>query len=198
MRGGGLTELTGASATGKTQICHMASATVARNPIGGRAIYIDTSNSFSVDRLTQFFPSGQPMDSLLCNVTVVRMHSIYHVLAYVEKLGMEMSQVSDRSMCPSLIVLDSASSVISPILGGGGNQKQGHTLMVALGRALKLLALTNSISILCTNHEVGGPGETRPAMGEQWTNQVRSVHLGPVSILCLKTNSFLKQVDHAQ
>lgn len=174
MRGGGLTELTGASASGKTQICHMASATVARNPIGGRAVYIDTSNSFSADRLTQFFPSGQPVDSLLSNVTVLRMHNVYQVLSFIEQLGVEMSQVSDRSLCPSLIVLDSVSSIISPVLGGGGNHKQGHTLMVALGRALKLLALTNSISILCTNHEVGGPGEPRPAMGEQWTNQVGS------------------------
>jgi RAD51-like protein 3 len=63
--------------------------------------------------------------------------------------------------------VDSASSLISPILGG--NQIQGHALMVSMGAILRKLAIENHLAVLITNHTVGGEfGQPKPALGESW------------------------------
>lgn len=160
----------------------MTAATVAQNPNGGRAVYIDTSNSFSAARFVQLFPSGSPVDAHLTNVTVYRAHDIYQVIGLLESLAIEIGNVADLSLRPSLVILDSVSSIVSPVLGGGGQHKQGHTLMIALGRALKLVALRYNMGVVCTNHEVGSSDAPHAALGEQWTNQVGTME--GVSLFC--------------
>ena len=61
-------------------------------------------------------------------------------------------QTSDR---PSLLVVDSLSFLVSPVMGPGGAE-DGHALMICLGRALKALAQKHTLAVITTNHIVGG------------------------------------------
>ena len=68
-----------------------------------------------------------------------------------------------------LVVLDSVSSLITPVLGAGGaQQSQGHALMSALGCMLKHIAVQYTTAALCTNSMVGSGTNRRPALGESW------------------------------
>ena len=81
--------------------------------------------------------------------------------------------MSQNSVCqPKLLIVDSVSALIAPILGAGGpQQSRGHALMSALGRMLKYIAAHYTVAILCTNHMVGSGTNPRPALGESWKNQ---------------------------
>ena len=57
----------------------------------------------------------------------------------------------------SLLVIDSVSSLISPILGAK-QANQGHVLMIQLATSLKQLAATLGLAVLATNHTVSGDG----------------------------------------
>jgi hypothetical protein len=73
-----------------------------------------------------------------------------------------------------LLVVDSLSAVIAPILGGG-QHSQGHALLATAATSLKAFAARGQAAVLVTNHLVGGSDERRhekrPAMGESWRNQ---------------------------
>ena len=77
------------------------------------------------------------------------------------------------SVCqPKLVIVDSVSALITPILGAGGSQQShGHALMSAVGRMLKRIATRYTVAVLCTNHMVGSGTNPRPALGESWKNQ---------------------------
>ncbi|PKI36394.1 hypothetical protein CRG98_043176 [Punica granatum] len=67
----------------------------------------------------------------------------------------------------SLLIIDSISSLITPILGS--NSPQGRALMISTGSLLKKLAHEYNIAVLVTNHTVGGNrGTIKPALGESW------------------------------
>ncbi|KAG7645468.1 DNA recombination and repair protein Rad51-like C-terminal [Arabidopsis thaliana x Arabidopsis arenosa] len=171
-REGQLTELVGPSSSGKTQFCMQAAASVAENHLG-RVLYLDTGNSFSARRIAQFICSssdatlGQKvMSRILCH-TVYDIYTLFDTLQDLEiTLRLQMNVNESRLR---LLVVDSISSLITPILGGSGSQ--GRALMVAIGYLLKKLAHEHSIAILVTNHTVGAGGEggkTKPALGETW------------------------------
>ena len=61
---------------------------------------------------------------------------------------------------PSLLIVDSLSFLVSPVLGPGGAD-DGHALMICLGRALKQLAQTQKLAVISTNHIVGGAFSSR-------------------------------------
>ena len=85
---------------------------------------------------------------------------------------------------PSLIVIDSLATIMSPMLGGT-EVTQGLSYLASVGRALKLFANSFNVAVMVTNHivtplqeggcGVGGGGDDasevardRPAMGLAW------------------------------
>ncbi|CAH2038636.1 unnamed protein product [Thlaspi arvense] len=179
-REGQLTELVGPSSSGKTQFCMQAAASVAEKHVG-RVLYLDTGNSFSPRRVAQFICASS--DAALVqtrNVYVqevlsrISCHTVYDIYTIFDTLqGLEVTLRSQVQMNVNkcrlrLLVVDSVSSLITPILGGSGSQ--GRALMVALGYLLKKLAHEHNIAILVTNHTVGAGegGKTKPALGETW------------------------------
>uniref|UniRef100_M4EPI0 RecA family profile 1 domain-containing protein n=1 Tax=Brassica campestris TaxID=3711 RepID=M4EPI0_BRACM len=101
-------------------------------------------------------------------------HTVYDIYTMFDTLqGLEVALRSQVQMNVNeyrlrLLVVDSISSLITPILGGSGSQ--GRALMVALGYLLKKLAHEHNIAVLVTNHTVGAgeSGKTKPALGETW------------------------------
>lgn len=79
-----------------------------------------------------------------------------------------------------LVVVDSAGALLAPVLGAGSGQ--GHAVMAQVEAAMKRLASSRggtAVSVLCTNHVVGGGGGADggdgasgqaqyPALGMSW------------------------------
>ncbi|KAL0038257.1 hypothetical protein WJX79_010245 [Trebouxia sp. C0005] len=159
LREGHLTELFGESASGKTQLCMMAAVAAAMR--GEQVTYIDTTGSFSGRRAASIF------NTLQSRVQGGKPCRLLQILQSIKAL------VTSSNACqPNLVILDSVSALITPILGAGGpQQSQAHALMSALGRMLKYVAAQYTAAVLCTNHMVGSGSNPRPALGESWKVQ---------------------------
>lgn len=90
---------------------------------------------------------------------------------------------------PSVIIIDSISALISPVLGANDKRysNQGYVLMTGVSRLLKQLAATHGVAILMSNHvtesradaadEISGstvsnaPRDYVPALGDLWRGQ---------------------------
>lgn len=179
LREGHLTEFYGEPASGKTQLC--TTAAVASAMRGDRVLYIDTTGSFSSRRAAAIYNTlnsrlqdKRSLTDVLQSIHVNRVHTVHDALAALDAQALSMQGLaSQNAVCqPKLLIVDSVSALITPILGAGGTQQShGHALMSALGRMLKYMATCYTVAILCTNHMVGSGTNPRPALGESWKNQ---------------------------
>lgn len=174
---GQLTEIVGPSSSGKTQVCLYSATHVADKHFGG-VMYLDACNSFSpkriacmVDQLSSF-SSGEArerrlkriMSNILCS-SVFDIFALLDVLHQLEFTLKHQVKSGDTKIC--LLIIDSISSLLTPILGGKGSE--GRLLMVSTGIILKKLANEHNLSVLVTNHMVSGEGGIlKPALGESW------------------------------
>ncbi|CAM9630520.1 unnamed protein product [Ectocarpus fasciculatus] len=175
-------EVVGRSSSGKTQLCLTAAVAAASHGIG--VLYIDTANGCSVRRMQQIARSryadangemtARQMDALLDRLRVVRAFDVSRVMsalvAYIDGV-MEGGRDGVYSDC-RLVILDSVTAVISPLLGGVKNPA-GHGLMASLGHLLNRAASQCSACVLVANSTVAprwineeeGP---RAALGLTW------------------------------
>ncbi|XP_008788055.1 DNA repair protein RAD51 homolog 4 isoform X1 [Phoenix dactylifera] len=174
---GQLTEIVGSSSSGKTQVCLYSAAHVADKHFGV-VMFLDTCNSFSpkriacmVDQLSSSF-SGEAKERRLKRImSNIFCHSIFDIFALLDVLHqLEFNlkhQVTSGHTKICLLIIDSISSLLTPVLGGKGSE--GRLLMVSAGIILKKLANEHNVSVLVTNHMVGGEGGIlKPALGESW------------------------------
>ncbi|GER39205.1 DNA repair protein RAD51 homolog 4 [Striga asiatica] len=152
LREGHITELVGPSSSGKTQVCLKCASHVARS-YSGMVMFFDTGNSFSAKRIAQFLSltSGaanieikktvqQVMSSIVC-------HSIFDMFTLLDMLRQLKNNLTSQVGCQvRMLIIDSLSSLIAPILGGGG--VHGHALMLTTGFLLKELANEHNLSVL--------------------------------------------------
>ncbi|KAK6144563.1 hypothetical protein DH2020_021383 [Rehmannia glutinosa] len=173
LREGHVTELVGPSSSGKTQICLKAASNVSRK-YSGTVMYFDTGNSFSAKRIAQFLSQPSDPADIEVNKTVQRVmssivcHSIFDIFTLLDMLHQLMNNLKSQIGCQvRMLIIDSLSSLIAPILGGGG--AHGHSLMLTAGFLLKELAHEHNLSVVVTNHMVAGEaGISKPALGESW------------------------------
>uniref|UniRef100_A0A9I9D685 RecA family profile 1 domain-containing protein n=1 Tax=Cucumis melo TaxID=3656 RepID=A0A9I9D685_CUCME len=172
LREGQLTEIVGPSSSGKTQVCLRAASNVAKN-YNAEVFYVDTGNSFSPQRISGFvnWKPGTALDWQV--MSSISCHSVFDIFALFDVLHrLEFnlrSQVHSNIMHlrVQFLIIDSISSLITPILGGSSSQ--GHALMISAGTLLKKIAHEHNIAVLVTNHTVGGDrGTSKPALGESW------------------------------
>ncbi|KAG0554615.1 hypothetical protein KC19_12G105100 [Ceratodon purpureus] len=181
LREGTVTELVGGSSSGKTQVCMQVAANVS---CGCRAMvgYVDTCHSFSATRLSHMLGglvggrdasqrragAADEIGEAMKSVLHYSIFDIFAMLSLLNQIHINLCaqvQVGEQPKTLRLLIVDCASSVIAPILGG----TQGHALMVSMGIILKKLALENHLAVLITNHTVGGEGgQPKPALGETW------------------------------
>ncbi|XP_017411391.1 DNA repair protein RAD51 homolog 4 isoform X1 [Vigna angularis] len=176
LREGQLTELVGSSASGKTQACLLSASTVAKHK--SSVIYLDTGNSFSPHRIARFVGQSSGYDSenqadhmlkkVLDRIICHSVFDIYQMLDVLHQLKINLrSEIVKSNQHVRLLIVDSISSLITPILGG--SNPQGHALMISAGYLLKKLAHEHNIAVLVTNHVVRGEdGISKPALGESW------------------------------
>ncbi|XP_062193683.1 DNA repair protein RAD51 homolog 4 isoform X2 [Phragmites australis] len=156
LRQGQVTEITGPSSSGKTQVClHSASYVAARHM--GAVMYLDTSNSFSPSRIaniTDELPISlvqeprhvrlkRAMSSIICE-SVFDIFALFEVLHRLE-LSLLNDKVNNVGSKVCLLIIDSISSLLAPIIGG------------------------KYLQVQVTNHMVSaGNGALKPALGESW------------------------------
>nr|TKW12384.1 hypothetical protein SEVIR_5G031900v2 [Setaria viridis] len=178
LRRGHLTEVTGPSSSGKTQVClHSASLVAAKHL--GVVMYLDTSNSFSPSRVATII-DGTPdlfghkakgceiedvMRSIICE-SVFDIFALFEVLNQLE-ISLSNDKVNNGGSKICLLIIDSISSLLAPIIGG--KYPQGRSMMISVAMILKKLADEHNLSVLVTNHMVSaGNGAVKPALGESW------------------------------
>ncbi|RDX95835.1 DNA repair protein RAD51-like 4 [Mucuna pruriens] len=155
LREGQLTELVGSSSSGKTQACLLSASTVAKRK--SSVIYLDTGNSFSPQRIACFVgqSSGYVFDNqvdhiikkVLDRIICYPVFDIYQMFDVLHQLKINLrSEVMESDQHVRLLIVDSISSLITPILGGSG--PQGHALMISAGFLLKKLAHEHNIAVL--------------------------------------------------
>ncbi|KAM5274268.1 DNA repair protein RAD51 homolog 4 isoform 1-T1 [Ctenodactylus gundi] len=170
---GEVTEIVGGPGSGKTQICLCVAANVAYS-LQQNILYIDSSGGLTASRLLQLLQARtQDEDEqagALQRIRVAHAFDIFQVLDALQDLRATMAlQVMGSSGTVKVVVVDSVTAVVSPLLGG--QQREGLALMMELARELKTLARDLSVAVVVTNHMTQDweSGRFRPALGRSWS-----------------------------
>ena len=151
-------------------------------------LYIDTSQSFSLERCSEIHRSwpAESVSELLPTLDRIRhqpCHSIHQLLAILHNLQHELQQArSSLAQSLRVVIIDSIGAVLSPVIGGG--QQRGHALLTMMSHMLHSIATQHHIAVLVTNHTVSridraadsndsggraaGARKTQAALGESW------------------------------
>ncbi|XP_053864787.1 DNA repair protein RAD51 homolog 4 isoform X2 [Malaclemys terrapin pileata] len=123
-----------------------------------------------VTELTGAPSSGKTQVEALQRIQVARVFDVYKMLDVLQELRCSVSQQVLSSSGPvKVLVVDSVSAVICPLLGG--RQAEGLAIMMQLARELKTLARELSMAVVVTNHVTrdGSSGHLKPALGRSWS-----------------------------
>eukprot|EP00252_Welwitschia_mirabilis_P014533 TRINITY_DN3187_c0_g1_i9.p1 TRINITY_DN3187_c0_g1~~TRINITY_DN3187_c0_g1_i9.p1 ORF type:complete len:155 (+),score=15.00 TRINITY_DN3187_c0_g1_i9:385-849(+) len=95
-------------------------------------------------------------------------YDIFSLLRTLNEIESTFRSKGNRGRCSvRLLLVDSVSSLLTPILGG--SSLQGYSLMTSLGVLLKKLAWEYNVAVLLTNGLViEESGMLKPALGESW------------------------------
>ncbi|KAM9370418.1 DNA repair protein RAD51 homolog 4 [Phaethornis superciliosus] len=170
---GEVTELMGAPGSGKTQVCLGIAATVSLS-LKHRVLFLDSTGGLTASRLYQMLQARvedeEEQLEALQRIQVVRVFDIYEMLSALQELRDCLSQQVMSSVGPlKIVVIDSVSAVIYPLLGG--KQSEGLAIMMQLARELKSLAREFSLSVVVTNQVTrdSSTGPLKPALGRSWS-----------------------------
>ncbi|NXU69108.1 RA51D protein, partial [Horornis vulcanius] len=183
---GEVTEFMGAPGSGKTQVCLGIAASVSLG-LKQHVLFLDSTGGFTASRLYQMLRAQTEDEEeqailgrlRLCfvlqlealqRIQVARVFNIYELLRALQELRDRLSQQVVSSTGPlKMVLLDSVSAVIYPLLGG--RQSEGLALMMQLSRELKTLArefslaVVVSVAVLCPLCA----GVWQGAMGRLWS-----------------------------
>uniref|UniRef100_A0A5F5Q0J4 RAD51 paralog D n=1 Tax=Equus caballus TaxID=9796 RepID=A0A5F5Q0J4_HORSE len=106
----------------------------------------------------------------LQRIQVVHAFDIFQMLDALQDLRSTVAQqVSGSSGTVKVVVVDSVTAVVSPLLGG--QQREGLALMMQLAQELKTLARDLGLAVVVTNHMTRerDSGKLKPALGRSWS-----------------------------
>ncbi|NXE10999.1 RA51D protein, partial [Lophotis ruficrista] len=169
---GELMELMGAPGSGKTQVCLGIAASVCLS-LKQHVLFLDSTGGFTASRLYEMLRAraeDEEEQAALQRIQVVRVFDIYEMLSALQELRDRLSQQVLSSVGPlKVVVIDSVSAVIYPLLGG--KQSEGVAIMMQLARELKTLAREFSLAVVVTNQVTrdSSTGPLKPALGRSWS-----------------------------
>ncbi|NXV18750.1 RA51D protein, partial [Cepphus grylle] len=173
---GEMMELMGAPGSGKTQVCLGIAASVSLG-LKQHVLFLDSTGGFTASRLYQMLQAQAQAEEeqasspgALQRIQVVRVFNIYEMLSALQELRDRLSQQVVSSTGPlKMVVIDSVSAVIYPLLGG--KQSEGLAIMMQLARELKALAREFSLAVVVTNQVTrdSSTGALKPALGRSWS-----------------------------
>ncbi|KAM6164765.1 DNA repair protein RAD51 homolog 4 isoform 5-T5 [Rhynchocyon petersi] len=106
----------------------------------------------------------------LQRIQVVHAFDIFRMLQVLQDIrGAVAQQVMGSSSTVKVVVVDSVTAVVSPLLGG--QQREGLALMMQLARELKMLARDLGVAVVVTNNVTRDrdSGRLKPALGRSWS-----------------------------
>ncbi|XP_045691625.1 DNA repair protein RAD51 homolog 4 isoform X2 [Phyllostomus hastatus] len=170
---GEVTEIAGVPGSGKTQVCLCVAANVAHG-LQQNVLYVDSNGGLTASRILQLLQArtadeGEQAGALQ-RIQVARAFDIFQVLDVLQDLrGAVAQQVRDSAGTVKVVIVDSVTAVVSPLLGG--QQREGLALMMQLAQELKTLARDLGVAVLVTNHMTRDrdSGKLRPALGRSWS-----------------------------
>ncbi|KAK2111414.1 DNA repair protein rad51d [Saguinus oedipus] len=170
---GEVTEIVGGPGSGKTQVCLCVAANVAHG-LQQNVLYVDSSGGLTASRLLQLLQAKtqdeEEQAEALQRIQVVYAFDIFQMLDVLQELrGTVVQQVTGSSGTVKVVVVDSVTAVVSPLLGG--QQREGLGLMMQLARELKTLARDLGMAVVVTNHITRDrdSGRLKPALGRSWS-----------------------------
>ncbi|XP_037347329.1 DNA repair protein RAD51 homolog 4 isoform X2 [Talpa occidentalis] len=170
---GEVTEIVGGPGSGKTQVCLCVAANVAYS-LQQNVLYIDSNGGLTACRLLQLLQARTPDEGeqagALQRIQVVRAFDIFQMFDVLQDLrGAVAQQISGSSGTVKVVVVDSVTAVVSPLLGG--QHREGLALMMQLARELKTLARDLNVAVVVTNHMTRDrdSGKLKPALGRSWS-----------------------------
>uniref|UniRef100_A0A8C0XNJ4 RecA family profile 1 domain-containing protein n=1 Tax=Castor canadensis TaxID=51338 RepID=A0A8C0XNJ4_CASCN len=114
--------------------------------------------------------SGKTQAAALQRIQVAHVFDIFQMLEVLQDLRDTVAkQVMGSSGIVKVVVVDSVTAVVSPLMGG--QQREGLALMVQLARELKTLARDFGMAVVVTNHLTRDrdSGRVKPALGRSWS-----------------------------
>uniref|UniRef100_A0A8D1AHK3 RecA family profile 1 domain-containing protein n=1 Tax=Sus scrofa TaxID=9823 RepID=A0A8D1AHK3_PIG len=124
---GEVTEIVGGPGSGKTQVCLCVAANVAHS-LQQKVLYIDSNGGLTASRILQLLQARtsdeEEQAGALQRIQVVRVFDIFQMLDVLQDLrGAVAQQVSSSAGTVKVVVVDSVTAVVSPLLGG--QQREG-------------------------------------------------------------------------
>lgn len=170
---GELTEIVGGPGSGKTQVCLCVAANVALS-LQQNVLYVDSNGGMTASRLLQLLQARtqdeEKQASALQRIQVVHSFDIFQMLDTLQDLrDTTAQQVAASSGTVKVVIVDSVTAVVAPLLGG--QQREGLALMMQLARELKILARDLGVAVVVTNHLTRDRDSRRfkPALGRSWS-----------------------------
>uniref|UniRef100_A0A2K5D7J1 DNA repair protein RAD51 homolog 4 n=1 Tax=Aotus nancymaae TaxID=37293 RepID=A0A2K5D7J1_AOTNA len=162
---GEVTEIVGGPGSGKTQVCLCVAANVAHG-LQQNVLYIDSSGGLTASRLLQLLQAKtqdeEEQAEALQRIQVVYAFDIFQMLDVLQELrGTVVQQVTGSSGTVKVVVVDSVTAVVSPLLGG--QQREGEAWGQWNATSLFLLQVTNHIT------RDRDSGRLKPALGRSWS-----------------------------
>ncbi|KAF7097669.1 hypothetical protein CFC21_099462 [Triticum aestivum] len=112
-------------------------------------------------------PKDVRLKRVMSNIICESVFDIFALFEVLDRLEVSLNgKVTNGSNRICLLIIDSVSSLLAPIIGG--KNSQGRSMMISVAMILKKLAHKHNLSVLVTNHMVAGNGAPKPALGESW------------------------------
>ncbi|MHA1214958.1 MAG: DNA repair and recombination protein RadA [Candidatus Hodarchaeales archaeon] len=172
---GALTEFSGAFSTGKTQLAFQLCINVQRNEeeggLEGKALFIDTENTFSPARVAEIaYPFTDDPSNFLKNIFVSRAYNTDHQMQIVAKADKVVEKNNIK-----LIIVDSMASHFRAEFPGKDNLPRRQQLLMSHAEDLQRLAESYDLAVMTTNQILSNPdslfsgsGNLEPALGFAW------------------------------
>ncbi len=153
-----ITEMFGEFRCGKTQICHTLSV-LCQRPIsegggGGKAVYIDTENTFRPDRI-QTIASAHGMDpsKVLDNIMVARCFNSDHLWQLLIGVSAQMAETKF-----ALLVIDSIMAPFRVDFSGRGELAERQQILGRFMTKLQKMSEEFNMAVVITNQVMSDPG----------------------------------------
>lgn len=172
---GAITEFSGAFATGKTQLAFQLCINVQRSQedggLNGKALFIDTENTFAPARVAEMSYSfvEDPID-FLQDIFVSRAYNADHQIQIVEKAD---RMIENNKV--KLIIVDSMASHFRAEFPGKDNLPRRQQMLMAHAERLQRLADSYELAVMTTNQILSNPdsifsgtSNLEPALGFAW------------------------------
>lgn len=224
-----VTEVVGRSGSGKTQLCFTLAAVAAQK--GFHVLYLDTVNSFSPSRVLEIIKRRKPPRhagssggtaseaekeqaeakrmEIADRIRVEKVFDVFAALEVIESLSRDLPGAQTHVSNPAaslplpskLLIVDSVTALMAPILGGDGRTFGGQALMGHFASSLHRLVKLSRAAVVVVNEARGGGGVAdssssssssiltttssssttdsvvKPALGQSW-GYTASVRLG--------------------